>query len=87
MRYVGVRELKAQTSRILREVREEGEEFLVTYRGQVIARLVPVHPPQEQVEAMNRVWRELDALAAEIQARWSEDISAVEAVTEQRREL
>ena len=42
METIGVRELKLQTSEILRKIREEGAAFEVTYRGRVMARLVPV---------------------------------------------
>lgn len=42
MRQVGIRELKQRTSEVLRRVREDGESVDVTYRGRVVARLVPV---------------------------------------------
>ena len=38
MRTIGIRELKAQLSRTLREVRD-GDVFLVTDRGRVVAEL------------------------------------------------
>ena len=41
MKTVGVRELKANISEILREVDEEGQVIEVTRHGQVIARVVP----------------------------------------------
>ena len=41
MAEVGVRELKQRASEILRHVREEKETYSVTYRGKVVARLVP----------------------------------------------
>jgi prevent-host-death family protein len=79
---VGIRELKQQTSELIRRVREEGEEIQVTYRGEVVALLVPVRragkPGEEQA------WANLDLLAAEIQARWPEGVSASEAVAEGR---
>jgi prevent-host-death family protein len=39
---VGVRELKNRTSEILRAVREEGTEYVVTYQGRPMAVLLPV---------------------------------------------
>ena len=42
---VGVRELKQRASKLLRLVREEGEIVEITYHGQAVARLVPVHAP------------------------------------------
>ena len=35
---VGMRELKQQASALIRRVREEGDEILVTYHGKVVAR-------------------------------------------------
>ena len=89
MRRIGVRELKEQTSRVLREVRESGEIFEVTNRGRVIARLVPAghRPPVAEQEKVAAVWADMDQLAAEIAAHWPKGVSAVEAVREQRREL
>jgi prevent-host-death family protein len=44
MRVVNIRELKARLSAYLREV-DRGEEFLVTDRSRVVARLGPAVPP------------------------------------------
>lgn len=38
---VGVRELNERTSEVVRRVREGGETIDVTYRGRVVARLIP----------------------------------------------
>jgi prevent-host-death family protein len=84
---VGVRELKQETSKILRRVREEGEIIEITYHGEVIARLVPVAPPQPSDEEIAAVLADLEALSAEISAKWPEGVSAVEAIREVRREL
>ena len=80
---VGIRELKQNASEIIRRVREEGREIQVTYRGEVVALLIPVarSTPQEEGQA----WAEIDHLAAEIGARWPAGVSAQEAVTESRR--
>lgn len=79
---VGIRELKQQTSELVRLVREEGREIQVTYRGEVVALLVPVSRPERpESEA---AWANLDVLAAEIGARWPASVSSVEAVAESR---
>jgi len=83
---VGVREFKTNPSKYLRLVKEENQEFDITVRGQTMARLVPVeqHPnPNELAE----YWRQHRQLAHEISKHWPADVSAVEAVREQRREL
>jgi prevent-host-death family protein len=84
---VGVRELKQETSRILRRVREEGEIIMITYHGEIIARLVPVNPPQPSDKEIAAVLADLEALSAEISAQWPEGVSAVDAIREVRREL
>ncbi|MEK6619396.1 MAG: type II toxin-antitoxin system prevent-host-death family antitoxin [Chloroflexota bacterium] len=43
MRRIGVRELRQQASKYLRDV-ERGESIEVTDRGRAVARLVPVSP-------------------------------------------
>jgi prevent-host-death family protein len=79
---VGVRELKQQTSELIRRVRETGDEILVTIHGKVVARILPVAPAPE---AARRAWDDLDRLAAEIGKRWPEGVSAAEAVDEGRQ--
>ena len=87
MRSVGIRELRSETSEILRRVREEGETIQVTHRGQPVALLVPVTPPEPVSDEENDPWTELERLAAEISAEWPEGVSAVGAVKDVRRDL
>jgi prevent-host-death family protein len=87
MRTIGIRELKAQTSQIVREVRERREPVAVTYRGRVVARLVPAEPAQAPEDDLVRFWAEWDELAAEIANHWPQGVSATEAVNEQRQRL
>jgi prevent-host-death family protein len=81
---IGVRELKLRASEIVRRVREENESFEVTYRGRVVARLVPALDRPRKAD-VNGIWREMDELAEEISASWPEGVTAAEAVAEQRR--
>lgn len=87
MRSIGIRELREHTSEIIRLVRDEGAEVLITHYGRPVARLLPVLPEPVQEGETAQVWAELDQLAAEIGARWPEGISAAETVAEGRREL
>jgi prevent-host-death family protein len=79
---VGVRELKQQASELIRQVREDGLEFQVTYRGEVVALVVPVKKPRQT--GVEDAWDQLDVLAAEIGARWPEGVTSVEAAAEGR---
>jgi prevent-host-death family protein len=87
MQSIGIRELKQHTSRILRRVREEGEEILVTYRGRVVARMIPVSVSSSNPAGQAAIWSDLDQLSAEISARWPAGVTASQAVEEGRREL
>lgn len=81
MAEVGIRELKNRASEIIRAVREERVEYVITYRGQPVARLVPVTAGEDDEQA----WQELEWLSQEISAQWRSDKSAVELLTEMRR--
>ena len=87
MRSVGVRELRDQTSRILRRVRDRGEEIQVTYRGRTIARLIPAPSRTRGGKTGAAVWSYLDRLAVEIGAPWPRGRSAAGAIREGRRRL
>jgi prevent-host-death family protein len=83
---IGVRELKEHASEIVRRVREHRDMYEITYRGRVVARLVPITEPAN-AQSPETFWAELDRVAAEIGSRWPEGVTAVESVREQRREL
>lgn len=87
MRTVGIRELKQKTSKILRRVREESVTFEITYHGEIIARLVPVNLPKPSDEEVAAILADLEALSAEISAKWPEGVSALDAVHDVRRDL
>jgi prevent-host-death family protein len=78
---VGVRELKNRVSEIVRAVREEGAEYVITYRGRPAARLVPIATEEDSEQA----WQELERLSQEVSARWKSDKSALELLDEVRR--
>ena len=85
---IGVRELKNHTSRVIRAVREELSEYVVTLRGEPVAVLRPLTEDEtqrlRQVE-LDAAMDELKALADEVASAWTSDKSAVELVQEQRR--
>lgn len=85
---IGVRELKNQTSRVLREVREDMVEYIVTLRGKPIAVLRPLTEDEaqrlRQLEIQNSLV-EMKSLAKEVAAAWRSPQSGVELISEQRR--
>ncbi len=91
---VGVRELKNQTTKVIRDVRENRAEYVITYRGRPVAVLLPV--AEEWLEAEtgravaaakpgDDVRAELEELRGEIGRSWKSDKTGVELVSEQRR--
>lgn len=94
MARVGVRDLKNQTTEILRNVRENRAEYVVTYHGRPVAVLLPVDEAWMEEETQRAVaaatsggdvWAELEAIRQEIGRQWQSDKTAVELISEQRR--
>ena len=84
---VGVRELKRDASAIVKKVRDEKETVEVTYRGNVVAQIVPVESAEERQTRFDMIWEQMDKLTEEISAKWDGDESAADAVRESRREF
>jgi prevent-host-death family protein len=85
---IGVRELKNQASKVIRAVREDMVEYIVTLRGEPVAVLRPLTESETQrlrqhelAEAMD----EMRSLANEIGESWTSDKSGVELVSDQRK--
>ena len=89
MRTIGIRELTEHINEILRMVKEKGEPIEVVDQGEVLVRLVPADQPVQaaMVEQDNRTIRNLQQLAEEIGKYWKDDVSAVDAIRDVRREL
>ena len=91
---VGIRELKNEASEIIRTVREDRVEYVVTHRGKPVAVILPVAEDWQESEAARAAaaarenaafWERMEALRAEIAAKWQSDKTAVELIEEQRR--
>ena len=85
MEEIGVRELKEKASELLREVRENRETYAITYRGRIIARLVPEESEEEKRARALAALAKMDRAAKRISRHWPKGVSAVDAVAEQRR--
>ena len=90
METVGVRELKARASEIVAAVESQGKRYQVTKRGKPVALIVP--PPgaalyldDDDLAHDEAVMAEMDELAREIGKRWPKGVSAVEAISANRR--
>ena len=81
---IGVRELKARASAILRSVRERRRRYLVTSHGRPIAALIPLDEAEE-TEPEEAAWQELARLGEHIGRRWKSKASSAELLGEMRR--
>ena len=94
MARVGVRELKNRATEIIRAVRENQAEYVVTYHGRPVAVLLPVDEAWLEAEAKRAaeavtpgddVWAELEEIRQEIGRSWQSEKTAVELISDQRR--
>ena len=89
---IGVRELREQTSEVLRQVREAQAEYIITYQGKPIALLLPVNSETVE-EAMVQAgrksvtdgWETYAKIAEEIRRDWPAGKSTQEIMDEIRR--
>ena len=85
---VGVRELKNQTTKVIRNVRENQAEYVITYHGRPVAVLLPVDEEWlegETKRVVDDVRADLESLKQEISSSWRSEKTGVELVSEQRR--
>ena len=83
---VGVRELKARASEIVRVVRDRRTRYTVTYRGRPVAVLIPLGEARRTVEPdAGAAWEELTRLGKEISREWRSPLTSAELLSEIRR--
>lgn len=85
--HIGIRELKNQASKIVRAVREEAAEYIITIHGEPVAVLRPLTEAEQgqRQEKVDQFLAELDELAQRVTAEWKGDKTGVELLEEQRR--
>jgi len=92
MSLIGVRELRQQASEVIRKVREEGAEYVITYQGRPVAILLPLDAEQaekEVVEASKKAvldsWERYELLAEELRRTSRADVSTQDLIDAVRR--
>jgi prevent-host-death family protein len=92
MSLIGVRELRQKASEVIRRVREEKAEYVVTYQGRPVAVLLPLDTEEAEkkmVEAGKRAvaddWERYEQLAEELRRTWPEDLSTQNLIDAIRR--
>ena len=71
MALIGIRELRERTTEVLRKVREENAEYIITYQGRPVALLLPVDA-QAVEAAMLQAGKESASYGWEIYSRLSD---------------
>ncbi|MEJ5310784.1 MAG: type II toxin-antitoxin system Phd/YefM family antitoxin [Anaerolineae bacterium] len=84
MEEIGIRELKARASELVRAVKERRARYLITQRGKPVAVLLPADavPPRPDPD---EVWARLEQIREELGKGWQSEKSAVEILSEMRR--
>lgn len=86
---IGIRELKARASEILREVRQNRASYVVTYRGKPVGLLSPYEELSEITTPVTEVgtdpWQRLERLGDEMSRRWTSDKPSAELISSMRR--
>jgi prevent-host-death family protein len=92
MSLIGVRELRQHTSEVIRRVREDGAEYVVTYQGRPVAVILPLDTQRAEKEmarvgrkAIRGSWERYQRLADEIRGAWPADIEAQDLIDAIRR--
>jgi prevent-host-death family protein len=90
MRDVGVRELKAKASQILRNVRKRRARYVVTHRGQPVALLVPIDEPRSTATTQmpltaQESWDELTQLGQRLAQSWPAGVDSADVLSDMRR--
>jgi prevent-host-death family protein len=92
MSLIGVRELREQTSEVIRRVREDLAEYVVTYQGRPVAIILPLdagRAEKEMVQASRKAvldnWERYERLAEELRRAWPTNLSTQDVIDSIRR--
>jgi prevent-host-death family protein len=92
MSLIGVRELREQTSEVIRRVRQDRAEYVVTYQGRPVAVILPLdagRAEREIVQASKKAvlgsWERYERLAEELRRDWPADLSTQDVIDSIRR--
>lgn len=92
MPLIGVRELREQTSEVIRRVREDHAEYVVTYQGRPVAIILPLdaeRAEREMVQASKKAvpnnWERYECLSEELRRAWPADLSTQDVINSIRR--
>jgi len=83
---IGIRDLKAHASDILRDVSDARTRYVVTRRGQPVAVIIPYSPRKAgQVLTREEGWARFFEASEQLGREWKTPLTAVEILGEIRR--
>ena len=87
---IGVRELKAHASEIVRNIREQRTRYVITYRGRPVGLLLPLDEanltaPLPTDASTPTAWEELTQLGEKIGRGWRSSLTSAEILSSMRR--
>ena len=92
MPLIGVRELRERASEVLRQVREERAEYVITYQGQPVALLLPVNVEKMEAaivqagkQGVAGGWETYARLAGQLRRDWPAERGTQDLLDEIRR--
>jgi prevent-host-death family protein len=88
-REVGVRELKTNAARILRQVRDGRASYVLTHRGRAVGIILPLDPDEHE-PAMDDIdsgpaWAAFVAAGRRLESRFRAGTGGVQTLSEMRR--
>ena len=93
MQTIGLRELHIHTAEVLRQVREDGVEYVITDEGAPVARLVPIAREvvqtgilEETSETADTALQAYERLVQELRQNWPEGVTTQAIMDEIRGE-
>jgi prevent-host-death family protein len=81
---IGIRELKAQASEVIRSVKDNHVRYVVTQRGVPAALIIPLDAAVTK-PSDDEVWERLMQIGEELGKGWQNEKSAVEILSEMRK--
>ena len=86
---IGIRELKARASEIIRHVRDQRARYTITHRGRPVGLLLPLDEPHATPPALGNdtedAWDTLTRLGKEIGRDWKSPLTSSELLSDMRR--
>ena len=90
MAEIGIRELKARASEIVREVRQHQASYVVTHRGKAVGLLSPYEEVSEITNpaaeyGAGDAWERLQRVGEKVGRRWKSKKTSAKLISEMRR--